>query len=389
MQLDFHYYATYCAAYLAGYDHEESLAIAYADQFTDCCSRPLLKKLGAPKAAATTQLQTELINQDRGLIDLQNITRIWAPFHFLPQDLYAKHPKRPKRYMNKYRLICGPNGALLADTVMLAKGKSLQAVGTAMHILADTWAHRYFAGTPSAVINNTNPYFYEILRADKTETERKISFRHNPAAADDPEKGIYTASVRQENEISIMNLGHGRAGHLPDYSFARYKYMPAWGDYEVIVKDNPSDYYRAFTQMVYAMKYLRGEYGEFETDVYDTTSVAPWEDTIRGILEKRRCDSCADWKAFGEKLSGQTIEDFDMDKYQMEYLTAVGDAKDETFLGRYFIAAMAQKSMVTHKIFESGNILAGLSVDYRRKGFKGIRDFRKLIERYGGERRGE
>ena len=48
---------------------------------------------------------------------------------------------------------------------------------------------------------------------------------------------------------------------------------------------------------------------------------------------------------------------------------------------------MAQKSMVTHRIFESGNLLAGLSVDYRRKGFKGIRDFRKLIERYGGERR--
>ena len=23
----------------------------------------------------------------------------------------------------------------------------------------------------------------------------------------------------------------------------RYKYFPAWGDYEEIVKDNPSDYY--------------------------------------------------------------------------------------------------------------------------------------------------
>lgn len=385
MQLDFHYYATYCAAYIAGYDHEQSLAIAYADQFTDCCSRPLLKKLGAPKAAATTQLQTELINQDRGLIDLQNITRIWAPFHFLPQDLYAKHPKRPKRYMNKYRLICGPNGALLADTVMLAKDNSLQAVGIAMHVLADTWAHRYFAGTPSAVINNTNYYFYELLNEAGAETERKIRFRHNPAAVDDPEKGTYTASVRQENEISIMNLGHGRAGHLPDYSYIRYKYMPAWGDYNVIVKDNPSDYYHAFTQMVYAMKFLRGETGSFETGVYDEGSLTPWEGEIREILRKRRTDAGADWKALGERLSGCTIEDFDIEKYQQEYREAPEDEKDSTFLGCFFLAAMAQKSMVTHKIFESGNLLAGLSVDYRLKGFKGIGDFRKLIKRSGGE----
>ena len=30
-----------------------------------------------------------------------------------------------------------------------------------------------------------------------------------------------------------MNLGHGRAGHLPDYSFAHYRYQPAWGRFFV------------------------------------------------------------------------------------------------------------------------------------------------------------
>ena len=56
-----------------------------------------------------------------------------------------------------------------------------------------------------------------------------------------------------------MNLGHGRAGHFPDYSFARYKYMPAWANYRAVIKDNPMDYASAFTQMIYAMKFLRGE----------------------------------------------------------------------------------------------------------------------------------
>ena len=75
--------------------------------------------------------------------------------------------------------------------------------------------------------------------------EKKINFRHT-TAPDDVEKGLYTSSIYQGNENSIMNLGHGRAGHLPDYGYARYRYMPAWGEYREIIKDNPSDYKHAF-----------------------------------------------------------------------------------------------------------------------------------------------
>ena len=62
MQKDFHYYATYCAAFIAGYSHEESLDIAYSAQFVDLCSRTLLSKLKAPLSAATTQLQLESLS---------------------------------------------------------------------------------------------------------------------------------------------------------------------------------------------------------------------------------------------------------------------------------------------------------------------------------------
>ncbi len=57
----------------------------------------------------------------------------------------------------------------------------LQSVGLAMHIMADTWAHSYFAGTPSLVINNTNYYFYELIKDENGDTERLITQRHNPA----------------------------------------------------------------------------------------------------------------------------------------------------------------------------------------------------------------
>ena len=165
MQLDFHYYATYCAAFLAGYTHEESLEICYSAQLVDCCSRSFLSRIKGPKSAATTQEKLELVDARADVLSLQEMTRIWASFHFLPRDLYAETGKwTAKSYRNKYRLICGPNGELVSDTVELAKNDgSLQAVGIAMHILADTWAHQFFAGTPSLVINNTNPVFFELI----------------------------------------------------------------------------------------------------------------------------------------------------------------------------------------------------------------------------------
>lgn len=359
MQLDFHYYATYCAAYLAGYSHEESMDICYSAQFVDHCSRTLLRKVKGPVAAATTQLQLELMDARTDVPGLQDITRIWAAFHFLPADLHALS-KGGKRYRSKFRLICGPNGQLLRETVELAKGKSLQSVGIAMHVLADTWAHRYFAGTPSLVINNTNYHFYEILE----DGERRIAFRHNPGAPDDPVEGKYTNSVFQSSENNVMNLGHGRAGHLPDYSFIRYKYLPAWGDYAEIVKDNPSDYMHAFAQMVYALRWIRqagtdGEPAVFKTDTYDGARVGPHVGEIREILCRRQIDASADWNAFAEKLSGQIIEAFDLEKYQQEYIDAPKEEKDGTFLGRFFSAALAHKGMVTNEIRAAGIKLAG------------------------------
>ena len=379
MQKDFHYYATYAAAILAGYTHEESLTICYSDQLTDLCSKSFLSKLGGPLSAATTQLAMEMADARTDLVGRQDITRIWASFHFLPYDLNVARKGCSKLYLHKYSLICNPNSDLVVETVNLGKS-SLQATGIAMHVLADTWAHRYFAGTPSLVINNTDSYFFELLPEGEGFRERRITFRHNPTAPDDLEKGIYTNSLFQASENAIMNLGHGRAGHLPDYSFIRYKYLPAWGDYEEVIKDNPRDYYMAFCQMIEAMKALRGSATAFEKDRYDYEAAAPYEKEIRAILEKRQMDACDDWKAFGEKLSGQTVPDFDLQQYQKEYLDAAPEEKNGTFLGKYFLAALAQKSMVTNRIFRSGSLLAGFSVELGSKGFKGIRDFRALME---------
>lgn len=376
MQLDFHYYATYCAAYLAGYSHKEALELCYSAQFVDCCTKTYLKSISASVHAATTQTQAELLDMTTDISGLQDITRIWASFHFLPKDLYAVTPRATKTYKNKYRLICGPNGALVADTIELAKGKSIQAAGIAMHVLADTWAHQRFAGTPSLAINMTDKKFEEILFDGST---RKIIFKHSPGLSDDIEKGVYNSTLFNTSEYSILNLGHGHAGHLPDYSFITYKYMPAWDGYRECIKDNPSDYRNAFCQMIYGMRYLKGDVDVFETGKYDEEAIKPYEERLMEILTKRQIDSSEDWKAFAKDLSGEDIPDFDVNAYIEEYTGAAAEVKDDTFLGRFIIAAMSQKSMVTNKIYKSGNRLAGLSIEYSKSGLGGIKDYFKLV----------
>ena len=239
------------------------------------------------------------------------------------------------------------------------------------------------------VINNTNRYFTEIIEDENGVTERCVTFKHSRSARDDFENSVYTNSLYQASENSIMNLGHGRAGHIPDYSFIKYKYLPSWGDYEETVKDNREDYFMAFCQMLYALKYLKGGVESFEKETYDIKSVAPYEGEIRAILSKRQGEdgACLDWKAFGEKLSGEKIPDFDIDAYQSEYTDAPEHEKDATFLGKFFIAALKQKSMVTNKIFKSKNILAGISVDIKEKGFRGIKAYFALVEQNRKESR--
>ena len=144
--------------------------------------------------------------------------------------------------------------------------------------------------------------------------------------------------------------------------------------------------------MVYAMRYIRGEVSEFDVDVYDAPTVEDHKKEIMGIITKRQADACEDWKAFGESLSKEKIPDFSTEIHIKEYLDAPKDKKSETFLGRFFVGALAQKSMVTNRIFSSGSMLAGYSIDYKKGRIPGIKDFRMMAEafkREGEEERNE
>ena len=111
--------------------------------------------------------------------------------------------------------------------------------------------------------------------------------------------------------------------------------------------------------MIYALKFLKGTKEDFEKNVYDFEAFDAYRDEVEKIIRKRQLNASKDWKAFGEKLSGKSIPDFDVNLYQEEYMMAEKTKKDDTHLGKFFNAAIRQKSMVTGKVFESGNLLCG------------------------------
>ena len=93
MNIDFHYYATYYAAIVAGFDKELAEKIAWAAEMVDELDSILAKKneslLGDDYIVTTQNAVGEmLLNSqwsDSYDSDLsQGIRGIWVPFHFLP-----------------------------------------------------------------------------------------------------------------------------------------------------------------------------------------------------------------------------------------------------------------------------------------------------------------
>lgn len=77
----------------------------------------------------------------------------------------------------------------------------------------------------------------------------KLKFLYG--GSDDIEKDIFICTPVGPRENSLVYLGHGRIGHLPDYGYQEYKCSKHTG--EPMKKNNPSDFRNAFVQMIHVM----------------------------------------------------------------------------------------------------------------------------------------
>lgn len=285
MDKDFHYYGTYVAACYAGYSATEAQTIAHAAQYVDDSVHKLLIDQGdygidfqpIPTCHTTDELGWTTVGSGPSLSELQ---KVWIPFHFLPGNYESQtlsDPNASLRMMKytgpqhdsfppvfpikswdyndkaklEFKLLCLPDSpmavAMINDIIKKHVGQPYEfhLIGLRMHVLADTAAHAYYAGTPAWHVNDAGAKVYDLTVNPKKEVPWLPTSGGEQST---PATTIYYDS--------IFYLGHGRMGHVPDYPWIRYEYSPKWSSTSII-KNNPVEYLKIFIQMVTALKCIR------------------------------------------------------------------------------------------------------------------------------------
>lgn len=317
MNKDFHYYATYTAARLAGYDFESSQTIAHAAQYVDDSDMSMLKRdtnnyyITDFEPIPTVQSNMEILKSDTNWCEknLNVTTRTWPAFHFLPGNyeenakLYSG-PQNDKGYTDywqfdmeaeeQFKLLCLPNSRLVKDMINdiiinhSGKAHELHMIGLRMHVLADTWAHMYYAGIPAWFINTVEKPVYNV-----THPKREL-IKWNQAWPLTTRYNLNMATPNMPSYNSYVYLGHARMGHVPDYPWIKYQYIPQWSS-QAIIKDNTQDFMSAFTQMVEAMYCIKNRL-PFDVNLYSRNISTNNIEIITQILSTEELDQCQTWK---------------------------------------------------------------------------------------------
>ena len=367
MDIDFHYYATYAAACKAGFTPQDATIIATAAQYVDDSNIEHISECLASVArpgrryyiedfvpVPTVQTIEEFvrmeINPDEwGDSFLNNLRQVWTVFHFLPGN-YKNTPgmqsyNGPKTWKNwsygkdeedAFKMLCLPNSSLVNNIINdirlnhRNRAYYLCLIGLRMHVLADTWAHTYYTGSPAWCINDSGEEVYSIEgQENKTRVNwKRLSFSDwgkNPSSIINGE----IATPPSPSVNSICYAGHGRMGHLPDYPWIVYDYQPKWAGNRTIRKNNPDDYIKAFKQMVYAMSCIHNDKPFDMATPYGPDGVISKEDekTVRDIMlmtlnkdgREDITQRCAVWKKSLTALKLLPVADYNDQNWFNEF----------------------------------------------------------------------
>jgi len=278
MQIDGHHTATYVAARIAGFSHDEAAKIAYAAQYVDdATNEGTIEFLDSPYMYARIASAHRMIDY-QNLMAMQNHLA-WIPFHFLPGNEGLLAGQEPSQGARR-KLICRPDSPVARDMLKAAmedigSARELHRLGVTMHVYADTFAHQGFVGSIDAanvVIN---------ARSDHPETDRAIATATRRALLKSL-RGQWMAfwalvlysfeSAWYEHEwplaywrhfLSKTPLGHAKADTYPDQPYLKWSYTDCAG--KVVERDNPKTFLQAMHMMVRAMRAWRAR--DFSVDL--------------------------------------------------------------------------------------------------------------------------
>lgn len=367
MNQDFHYNATYFAAALAGYKAEEALTIASAAQFVDDCIAEVMPSNSFVNQVPTCEDASKLFDHFVGpapykIHDIMARRRVWSYFHFLPgnfdnrvkyEGMQTKTAASGEKWSFEYagaeafKLMSLPRSEMVKKMIedLLVKvpkvSNPLELIGLRMHVLADTWAHSYFSGSPDQCVNDVlhGESLYEYVDGSKN----KISYVETMGdkfADDNPSKHFYGAVlIDSPRFVSPVYVGHGRAGHLPDYAYCEYSYIPAWkdslqGDLRYHTKKNQEIFLNAFKQLVAVMKAIRTS-TPYDMEKDGDVIGQEVEGDIKNILALRKIDISTEWNGLIQKYFDHVPQVYDKDAWINDYKKKVASNDAGTAQSHY------------------------------------------------------
>ncbi|MEH6453631.1 MAG: DUF6765 family protein, partial [Psychromonas sp.] len=138
-------------------------------------------------------------------------------------------------------------------------------LGVRAHVIADTWAHQDFCG-----ISNVMNTYWDVNYDPSSWDPTKQGYGRQSIGYNDGINGWKNKVLSSVNKALNPNfeavpngtsyLGHGWMGHLPDFSFVKFRYKPCWSSpIKPIERDNPQHYKSAWLELVSLFTQAKGK----------------------------------------------------------------------------------------------------------------------------------
>jgi len=221
MQIDGHHTLTYVLARMVGFTHEEADTISHSAQYVDDATNSGIVEFD-------NGAMFSRISSAHGVYDMKNHLNahenhlVWVPFHFLPGNDGLEKGKNPDGSFIR-KLVCKPGSDVAYDMLNaciedVKKPYFLHRLGITMHVFADTFAHKGFAG----VIHNVN----------KVKNLTSLNYDMD-----------FIDHVKSKALSRKFPMGHGAALTFPDMPFLKWSYTNGLG--ENVERDNLDDFNQA------------------------------------------------------------------------------------------------------------------------------------------------
>ncbi|RLA83347.1 MAG: hypothetical protein DRG78_04610 [Epsilonproteobacteria bacterium] len=223
MQIDGHHTLTYVLSRMAGFEHSEANTIAYSAQYVDDATNAgIINFTNNAMFSRISSAHEISITDMKHYLDAHENHLVWVPFHFLPGNDGEQAGNNVAGSFIK-KLVCKPYSPVavdLLDACMhdIDKDYALHRLGITMHVFADTFAHKGFAGVIHDInkVSDLKCHNYDMGFLDMMKSK---------ALSDN------------------FPMGHGAALTCPDMPFLEWSYTNGLGEY--VPRNNLDDFSEA------------------------------------------------------------------------------------------------------------------------------------------------